>query len=167
MKYKTTIILILLLAIIFLFALTNKAYAKYPQDVIDVINAVKDDNTKTEFFKDWAIVGCDIGASAGVLAADKLPQKPRTIVMISPVAKAKGLYIPVSLAQLDSTDFLVIVGNGDTNSQTSAEYLKKFAQSIFSVVYSESKTSGNLMFKNDPKVVILIREWLEMYFPKG
>ena len=51
--------------------LKNSGYAKYPSDVISVINAVKAENTKKVFFKNYAIVGADVGASTGVLAADK------------------------------------------------------------------------------------------------
>ena len=60
----------------------NSAYAKYPDDVLAVINAVKEENTKKVFFNNWAIVGADIGASAGVIAADKFNPDPKTIVMI-------------------------------------------------------------------------------------
>ena len=145
-------------------SLTNNAYTKYPDDVIAMIDVIKEDNVKRDFFTNWAIVGCDIGASAGVLAADRLPEKPKTIVMISPVVKAKGLYIPVSVAQLGNTDFLSISSQSDLDSIKSSAYLKKFAQREFSELYSESKTSGNLMFKNDSKMSTVVAEWIGLYF---
>ena len=84
----------------------NTAYAKYPEDVLAVVNKIKEEYPKRVFFKNWAIVGADIGASTGVLASDLMPIHPKTIVMISPTLKAKGLYIPVSMAHLDGVDFL-------------------------------------------------------------
>ena len=52
--------------------MTNNAYAKYPDDVIKVIESVKVDNPKRVFFNNWAIVGSDIGASTAILVADKI-----------------------------------------------------------------------------------------------
>lgn len=144
-------------------SMKNSAYAKYPDDVISVIQAVKDENTKKVFFNNWAIVGSDVGASAGVLAADKLKFKPKTIVMISPVVKTKGLDIPISIAQLDNVDFLTIAGSDDFVSKEAQAYLKKFAQEEFAEFTSESKTSGMLMLKNDQGLSKMISEWIFEY----
>lgn len=141
----------------------NSAYAKYPEDVLAVINKVKEENTKRVFFKNWAIVGADIGASTGVLAADLMPLHPKTIVMISPVVKAKGLYIPVSMAHLDGVDFLSISGTDDIMSKDAERYLIKFAQDEFATFTSESKTTGMMMLKNDPGLSKMISEWISEY----
>ena len=110
-----------------------------------------------------AIVGSDIGASAGVIAADKYPVNPKTIVMISPVVKTKGLDIPVNIAHLDKVDFLSVTGTGETASKDSEAYLRKFAQEEFMSFQSESKTSGMLMLKNDPDLPKMIAEWISEY----
>ena len=141
----------------------NSAYAKYPDDVLAVINKVKEENTKKFFFNNWAIVGADIGASAGVLAADKMPTHPKTIVMISPVVKAKGLYIPVSIAHLDGVDFLSISGTDDIMSKDAEAYLMKFAQDEFLTFTSDSKTTGMMMLKNEPGLSKMITEWIAEY----
>ena len=143
--------------------LKHSAYAKYPDDVLAVINKVKEENTKKVFFNNWAIVGADIGASAGVLAADKMPIYPKTIVMISPVVKAKGLYIPVSMAHLDGVDFLSISGTDDIMSKVAEDYLIKFAQEEFARFTSDSKTTGMMMLKNDPGLNKMIAEWIAEY----
>lgn len=144
-------------------SLKNSAYAKYPNDVLAVINKVKEENTKKIFFNNWAIIGADIGASAGVLAADKMPIHPKTIVMISPVVKAKGLYIPVSLAHLDGVDFLSISGTDDIMSKDAENYLMKFAQDEFVTFTSDSKSTGMLMLKNDPDLAKMLSEWVAEY----
>ena len=141
----------------------NSAYAKYPEDIISVVEHVKEENTKLEFFKNWALVGADIGASAGVLASDKLEVRPKTIIMISPVVETKGLYIPVSIAHLDGVDFLSISGTDDTDSKEAQAYLKKFAQNDFAEFTSESKSTGMLILKNDPALSKLIAEWVFNY----
>ena len=141
----------------------NSAYAKYPDDVLAIINQVKEENSKKIFFNNWAIVGADIGASAGVLAADKMPVHPKTIVMISPVVKAKGLYIPVSMAHLDGVDFLSISGTDDIMSKDAESYLVKFAQDEFATYTSESKSTGMMMIKNDQGLAKMIAEWIGEY----
>lgn len=144
-------------------SLKNSGYAKYPSDILSVFSQIKEENPKMNFFKDWAIVGADIGASAGVIAADEMSIRPRTIIMISPVVKTKGIYIPVNMAHLDNVDFLSISGTGDDDSVVAANYLKKFAQADFTSFVSDSKTTGMLMLKNDPGLADMIAEWINEY----
>lgn len=144
-------------------SMTNRAYAKYPDDVIKVIEQVKSENNKKIFFDNWVIVGADIGASTGILVANKVDYKPKTIVMLSPVISTKGLYIPVKLAELDNIDILSISGNEDYLSINAQDYLKKFAQATFSVYSSESRSTGMLMLKNDGSLSAIISEWVAQY----
>ncbi len=143
--------------------LKNSGFAKYPTDVVSVIEEIEKENPSKQFFNKWAIVGADIGASTGVLAADKLKSNPEIIVMISPIVKTRGLYIPVSIAHLDGTDFLVISGTDDSDSKEAADYLRKFAQNQFVTFTSESKSTGMLMLKNDPGLTNFITEWVSEY----
>lgn len=144
--------------------LKNTAYAKYPDDVIAVINKVKEENSKRIFFNNWAIVGSDIGGSTGILASDKSKIRPKTIVILSPVTETKGLYIPVSIAHLDNVDILAISGTDDVIAKEASDYLSKFAQAHFVEYTSDSKTSGMLMLKNDESLSRVITEWISGYF---
>lgn len=141
----------------------NSGFAKYPDDVLAIINQVKYENSKKVFFNNWAIVGADIGASAGVLAADKMDIHPKTIVMISPVVKTKDLYIPISMAHLEGVDFLSISGTDDIASKKAELYLTKFAQNEFLTYTSDSKTTGMMMLKNDTSLSKMITEWIGEY----
>jgi pimeloyl-ACP methyl ester carboxylesterase len=141
----------------------NSAYSKCADDVLNVMDVIKSENTRLAFFKNWSIVGADLGASVGVIAADKYPVEPKTIVMISPVVRAKGLYIPVNIAHLDAVDFLAISGTEDIMSKEADFYLRKFAQAEFLSFTSESKTTGMLMLKNDPGLSKMIAEWVSEY----
>ena len=144
-------------------SMTNSAYAKYPDDVVKVIDYVKSENTKKIFFNNYAIVGADIGASTAVLAADKISYKPKTIVMLSPVVKTKGLFIPVKMANLNNIDILAINGTDDVSGAESAEYLKKFAQAAFMTYTSEAKSTGVIMLKNDTSLAKIITSWIKEY----
>lgn len=143
--------------------LKNTAYVKYPQDIVAVINKVKEENSKLKFFDNYAVVGADIGAAAGVIAVDNLGQYPKTFVMISPVVKSKGLYIPVNMAHLEGVDFLSISGTGDIMSKDAEAYLMKFAQNEFVTFTSDSKSTGMLMLKNDPSLSKMLAEWIFEY----
>ncbi len=144
-------------------SLTNNAYKKYPSDVESIIEFVQSEYPKMDFFTDWAIVGSDIGGSAGIIAADKLDVKPKTIVLLSPVVQTRGLYTPVCIAQLDDVDFLSISSVDDATSLEAEKYLKKFAQKEFITYTSPSMYSGMVLIKNDPEIVPFIAEWIGQY----
>lgn len=144
-------------------SMTNSAYAKYPDDVIKVIDYVKKENTKKTFFNNWAIVGADIGASTSILVAEKIPYKPKTLVLLSPIVKTKGLFVPVNLANLNNIDIFSIVGTDDFSSKSDSEYLKRFAQAGYVSYTSEAKSKGMIMLKNDPSLVNIISSWLKQY----
>lgn len=144
-------------------SMTNNAFAKYPDDVIKVIEQVKSENTKKVFFNNWAIVGSDIGASTAILVADKISYKPKTLVLLSPVVKTKGLYVPVKLANLDKIDIFSISGTNDNSGHNAQEYLKKFSQTTFATYTSESRSTGMLMLKNDNTLARIITSWIKEY----
>ncbi len=144
-------------------SMTNNAFAKYPDDVIKVIEQVKSENTKKVFFNNWAIVGSDIGASTAILVADKISYKPKTLVLLSPVVETKGLYVPVKLANLDRIDIFSISGTNDNSGHNAQEYLKKFSQATFATYTSESRSTGMLMLKNDNTLARIITSWIKEY----
>ncbi len=144
-------------------SMTNNAYAKYPDDVIKVIEQVKLENSKKVFFNNWAIVGSDIGASTAILVADKIEHKPKTLVLLSPVVKTRGLYIPVKLANLNDIDIFSISGTNDISGQNTEKYLKKFAQSTFATYTSEARSTGMLLFKNDNTLARIVTSWIKEY----
>lgn len=144
-------------------SMTNSAFAKYPDDVISIIEKVKSENRKTKFFDNWAIVGADIGASTAIMATEQIQYKPKTIVMLSPVVEARGLYIPVKLAHLDKIDIFSISGKNETSAQNAEIYLEKFAQAAFVKYTSEANSSGMLMLKNDEYLSKIITTWIKEY----
>lgn len=144
-------------------SMTNTAFAKYPDDVIKVIEQVKADNSKKVFFNNWAIVGSDIGASTAILVTDKISYKPKTLVLLSPVVKTKGLYVPVTLANLNKIDVFSISGTNDVSGQNAQNYLKKFSQATFATYTSDARSTGMMMLKNDSSLARIITSWLGEY----
>lgn len=142
--------------------MTRKAFARYPDDVLSVIEYVKKENKRT-FFNDWAIVGSDIGAATAVHVANKISYKPKTIVMLAPVIEYKGIYVPVKYAELNNIDVLAITGKRDVSGERANNYLKKFAQSTYAEYTAESKSVGMLMFKTDDTLAKVIATWIYQY----
>ena len=143
-------------------SLTNKAFSKYPDDVISVINHIKNEN-KRVFFDNWAIIGSDLGADTAIFVANEIPYKPKTIVMLSPAVSIKGLYVPVKLAELGNIDLFSIIGASDINAKEANNYLKKFAQYTYAEYVSESTATGMLMIKNDSSLTNVITSWINQY----
>lgn len=143
-------------------SLTRHAYAKYPDDVLTVIDTIKKENKRT-FFNDWAIVGCDVGSATAIHVANKISYKPKTIVMISPVVEYKGLYVPVKYAELNNIDVLAITGSNDVTGEKANKYLKRFAQSTYAEYSADSKLVGMLMFKKDETLPKFIASWIYQY----
>ena len=142
-------------------SLTNKAYSKFPNDVISVVNYIQNEN-KRVFFDNWAIIGSDLGADTAIYVANQISNKPKTIVMLSPAVSVKGLYVPVKLAELN-LDILSIVGSKDINGKEANNYLKKFAQATYAEYMSESTSTGMLMLKSDKTLVNFITSWINQY----
>jgi pimeloyl-ACP methyl ester carboxylesterase len=143
-------------------SMKNSAFDKYPDDVLTVINYVKNENKRT-FFNEWAIVGSDIGAATAVHVANKIEYKPKTIVMLAPVVKSKGLYVPVKYAELNDIDVLAITGKNDVSGVKANQYLKKFAQATYTEYTADTKYVGMLMLKNDETLPKVIASWINQY----
>ena len=130
--------------------------------MISVIKYVQSEN-KRVFFNKWAIVGADIGAATAIHAANIIETPPQTIILISPVINAKGIYVPVKLAELNNIDILSITGTSDLDGNNANDYLKKFSQSAYIEYSSEAKSTGMLLFKHDKSLSNIISSWLSQY----
>lgn len=138
---------------------TEKNYAKYPQDVTEILKylAMNYSNISTS---DYAILGADIGANTAILAAEQMPNKPKCLVLISPTREYKGLYTPVAMTNLGSMPILSIVSIRDNHSMKEAETLKKFAQADYQIKKYPSGGMGMLMLKVNPTMNKDIVDWI-------
>ncbi len=143
-------------------SLKKSAFVKYPDDVITVLDYIKNEN-KREFFKNWAIVGSDLGASTAICTTSKISYKPDTLVLLSPEINSKGVYVPVKLAEITNTDILTITGTNDSTGLNNYEYLSKFAQGTFESYIPSSRSTGMLMLKNDNTLSDTITQWIGQY----
>ena len=94
------------------FYYKNDTWAKLPKDVIDSIKYVKAHYPKINC-DDIVIVGADIGASAGAVAAMSLKKVPQKMILISPMLEFKGIRMPVRSTKFADTKIFMVLAKTD------------------------------------------------------
>lgn len=138
---------------------TKNTYEKYPSDISDIIKYVASNHKNLSTTK-YAIVGADIGANTAILAAEKLPNQPAAMVLISPTREFKWLYTPIALTNLHPFPILSMVSARDPYSNKESQALKKFAQGEFDIKIYPAGSMGMLMLKANPSMGTDIVNWV-------
>lgn len=138
---------------------TTKTFAKYPDDVIAIMNETQKMYKKTDF-TNYAIIGADIGANTAVLVTKKYNKKPKALVLISPLMTFKGLYIPVAMTEIGKIPILTGASLVDVGMIKEQEKLSKFAQGDFYIQNYQYGGTGMLMLKANPSMSQNIVKWL-------
>lgn len=141
---------------------TERNYAKYPDDVYEILKYIAMSYKNISTTK-YAILGADIGANTAILAAEKMPNKPSCLALISPTREYKGLYTPIAMTNLGSMPLLSIVSSKDNYSVQESDVLKKFAQGTFEVKKYPAGGMGMLMLKVNPTMGKDIVDWVSKY----
>lgn len=126
--------------------MSNKSFAKYPYDVLAVINYVKQTSKKFSF-NNYAIIGGDVGANTGVLYAQMINPKPMAMVLLTPYQELKGLNIYDY--RLGSTPLLVMCSKRDKFAVCQEVMLKTFAKGPYIINNTNLSTNGMLILKQD------------------
>lgn len=145
------------------FYLTNKSYAKYPKDVLNLLVYINE-NYKNIAVSHLVFIGADIGANTAILAASQLKTKPVSMVLISPSVEFKGLYTPIALTDGGKEPILVMFSQRDLHSKKEAATLLKFAQGEFDIKTYPNGGPGMLMLKVNPSMSSDIVNWVVKKF---
>ncbi len=138
---------------------TEKTYAKYPSDIADLLKYIAMNYRNISVTK-YAIVGADIGANTAILAAEKMPNKPACMVLISPSRSFKGLQTAISMTNIGTMPLLTMVSVRDNYSYKEAYALQKFAQGSYEIKKYPIGGMGMLMLKANPKMADDIVNWV-------
>lgn len=138
---------------------SNKTFAKYPEDIADILKYVAT-NYKNISIHNYAVVGADIGANTAILAVEKIVNKPKCMVLISPTREFKGLYTPISMTNIGAVPLLSMVSAKDPHSVRESQSLKKFAQGTFDIKTYPAGGMGMLMLKANPSMADDIVNWV-------
>lgn len=138
---------------------SDKQYAKYPSDISEILKYIAM-NYKDISPVQYAIVGADIGANTAILASEKLQNKPKALVLMSPTRNFKGLYTPISMTNLTGVPIMTIVSAKDRYSCAEAYALKKFAQDAYEIKIYPAGGMGMLMLKVNQNMSQDIVNWV-------
>lgn len=138
--------------------LSLKSYARYPNDVKEIIEYVF--QTYKNIEPSYAFIGADIGANTAVLATKNLKQKPFAMILISPLRTFKGLYIPITLADIGPIPILAIASVNDKLCYKELFELKKYAQGTYETRTVETGGTGIMLVKRNPDIAYQMVNWL-------
>lgn len=138
---------------------TDKTFAKYPNDIYEILSYIAM-NYKNISTSNYVIIGADIGANTAILAAEKMPNKPKALVLLSPTRIYKGLYTPIAMTNLGGMSIMSMVSVRDKYSYNETQELKKFAQGVFDIKTYPSGGMGMLMLKVNPSMNKDIVDWV-------
>ncbi len=138
---------------------SEKQFSVYPKDITDILKYLAS-NYKDISTTKYAIVGADIGANTAVLVSEKMLNKPKALVLMSPTSKFKGLYIPISMTNLGNIPIMTIASAKDNYSKKEADTLKKFAQDEYNLKIYPQGGMGMLMLKANPSMSKDIVDWV-------
>lgn len=138
-----------------------KTFAKYPSDVIGVINETQKLYKKPDF-NNYMIIGADIGANTGVLVAQKYNKKPKALVLISAAKTFKGLSIPIAMTEIGTIPILSIASIQDNYMISEQIKLAKFSQGVFYIKNYPYGGTGMLLLKTNPSMKTDITNWVDM-----
>lgn len=142
--------------------MSNKSFAKYPYDVLAVINYVKQTSKKFAF-NNYAVIGGDIGASTGVLYAQISGVNPKAMVLLTPYQELKGLNIYDY--RLGTTPMLVMCCKRDKYAVCQEVMLKTFAKGPYIINNTNSTTNGMLILKQDAQCRTKAIEFINKNLP--
>lgn len=140
---------------------TNKNYEKLPSDALQMLEQVKKQDKRVNL-NNIAIVGADIGANTAILAAKDMKVKPKTMVLISPTRKFKGLYTPIAMTELNFP-ILSMASTLDSYCVKEQSELAKFAQGGFYAQNYPQGGMGMMMIKSNPSMAQDITRWIVKY----
>lgn len=148
---------------------TNANYAKYPQDVLFAIDAIKTEYAKKIDTNRIIFVGNNIGANTAVLVSAKLNRKGapvKSIVMISPGLNIKNLFIPIELVHYGNHPILIFTNKNVKSSYAEALELQKYAQGKCDIKALNSVGMGASLYKSTPSIKTDTLNWIVSIFGK-
>lgn len=146
---------------------TDNDYAKYPQDLIMAVDALKTEYAKKIDTTKIIFVGSNIGANTSVIAAAKINKQGnfvRSIVMISPRLDTKKLFMPIELVNFGQRPILIFDNKNSPKGFNEVLEIKKYAQG--NCVLKVVKTPGMAMglYKSTPSIKTDTINWITTIF---
>ncbi len=125
------------------FYFKTEVWQRLPKDVIESINYVKQNYPRVNT-NQVIIVGSDVGASAGVIAALTMREVPKKMVLISPMLEFKGLGMPVRTPKFYDTKIMILI------PKTDRIMINFYTKTPMTIKQYQSGGPGNQLLKVNP-----------------
>ena len=139
---------------------SNKTFQKYPDDIITVLDFIKDNFQQVDTNK-TAIIAADISANSSILAANN---KIKTLVLLSPCIDFKGIKTSVKLVDYGNHPILFIVSKKDKFGYYQSSELIKYAQGKKVLKVLDFGGMGDRIIKLNPSAKVVILQWIDENF---
>lgn len=148
---------------IFFMNMNETDWKKLPDDVIDVVNFVR--QSKYVISSQIGIVGASIGANAGIIDGSEYPDKIKTVVALSPGMDYHGLQI-FKPAQNIKIPVLIAVSEEDVYSYESANQLNTVVNSEHNLLIYNGNQHGTNLLNQSEKLENEAVNWLNEHLKR-
>jgi len=138
---------------------SKKTFAKYPTDIIEIMDYVKGEFVAIDTNR-ISILGADINANAAAIAAAKPGTKIKSLVLISPTMNFKGLAPSQSLMNYGNHPVMIIVSKNDTLHYKDAIILEKYVTGKVNFVSTQTGGTGDNIIRKNPYLNSSIADWI-------
>jgi len=146
---------------------TDVDYAKYPQDVVFAVDALKVEYAKKIDTKKMVLVGCNIGANTAVIAASKINKQGncvRSLILISPRLNTKKLFVPLELVSFGQRPVLIFDSKNSKSGFNETLEIKKYAQGNCVLKVLTTPGMAMALYKSTPTMKTDIVNWVTTIF---
>lgn len=141
---------------------SNQEFQKYPDDINSAIKYLKENNQEINTAK-VGLIGANISGSTAIIATKSNLKSIKTIVVLSPVIRYKGIDPRIPLVNCGKTPLLIIASKKDTFSFHNSTELWKYAQGPKSIKIYPFGGNGSDLLRFQPTSQSLIINWLNKY----
>ncbi|MFH0702127.1 MAG: alpha/beta hydrolase [bacterium] len=141
----------------------DEEFGKYPDDLISAINYLKKEYPEVNTNK-IAIIATSIGVNAAIIAGSKDKNNIKTLVLLSPVSKYKGIDSRTQLVEYGNHPVLMMVSEKDKFAYSSSLDLIRYAQGKKVLKVFPYGGHGTDLLKFQPESQQIIIDWLKSNF---
>ena len=138
----------------------NKTFAKYVDDINDIITFVKENYVAVDSNR-ISVIGADVSANAAIIAAAKNPQQIKSLVLITPLIEFKGLKSTQALMNYGKHPVAIIVCENDIKNYKDAIILEKYAAGDVNFIKTKAGGAGDSILKLNPNLNKSISDWVQ------
>ncbi len=142
--------------------LKDSDFSKYPDDLDSVIKYIQQEYLEVNTNK-IAIIGSNIGASTGILYAEKHNKEVKTLILLSPIIGYKSIEIRIPIVEYGEHPVMLITDKHNKPFRKSAENLAKYLQAEKDILYYPLCGDCMDILKRQKRLLRHVKKWLKRH----